>query len=115
SSIPERRRRRTSCGGVLEQLDAVLLDHRVGEQLLAHLGQALAGALGVALAEVDLERLAGAYFAHFREADPLEGTADGLALGIENLAAGIDGDACLHGYTSGGSPPGAVSADESGK
>src|ERR1700761_282902 len=85
-----------SCSGAF---DAVILDHRVGEQLAAHLVDlGVAGAIG----QVQLDDLADAHVLHAAEAEPGQRMMHGLALRIEH--AGLEGDdnAGFHGPGSGG-------------
>ena len=78
----------------LQPLDPEILDHRVGEQLAAHLlDVAVAGAVG----QVELDQLAGADVIDAGKAEPLERMVDGLALRIEHAGLQGDEDARFHG------------------
>ena len=76
--------------------DLVVLDHGVGEELLAHLGEAGAGGAFVGLGEVELDDLAHADALDAAEAEAAERVADGLALRVEDAALQGDVDARLH-------------------
>ena len=66
---------------VVQPLDPEILDHRVGEQLAAHvLDLRVAGAVG----KVELDQLAGAHVVDAREAKAFERVVDRLALRIEH-------------------------------
>src|SRR3546814_11746693 len=70
-------------------LDAVVFDHRVGEQLGAHRVEiGLAGAVG----DVELDEAPRAHVRHAAEPQPLERMMDRLALRVEHprLARPID-------------------------
>src|SRR6185437_5324524 len=73
--------------GVLEPLDPEILDHRVGEQLAAHvLDLGIFGAVG----KIELDQLARPHVVDSGKAQALQRMVDGLALRIED--AGFEGD-----------------------
>src|ERR1700750_2396263 len=85
----------------VHDLDAVILDHRVGEQLL---GRRLEGRLGFGLVgagELDVEHLALAHTGDAADAERFERALDRLALRIEDAGLEGDGDARFHGCLSG--------------
>src|SRR5579883_1833392 len=77
-------------------LDRVVLDHGVGEELLAHGFDRGLGAGLVGLCEVELDHLALAHVVDAREAQRSERVADRLALGIEHARFERDVDARFH-------------------
>src|SRR6185437_15285315 len=77
-----------------DQLDRVVLDHRVAEELPAHIFEAGLGLRLVGLVQLKLDVLALADIANFGEAQAIERMSDGLALGIEH--------AILEGYVNSG-------------
>src|SRR5215210_8669660 len=80
--------------GVLQALDAEILDHCVREQFAAHLlDVAIAGAVG----EVELDQLAGADVIDPAKAEPFERVVDGLALRVEYAGLEGDEDSRFHG------------------
>ena len=84
------------------QSDTEILDHRVGEQLLAHVGQrGIAGIVG----HVEFDRPPHADIFNALETKPFEGMVDGATLRIENAGLERDMDADLHrGSLSFGAP-----------
>src|SRR5512142_317805 len=66
------------------QFDLVFLDHRIGEQLLAHLLDAGARLALVLLVELEFDQFALADVADGAEAQIVEGMADRFALRIEH-------------------------------
>src|SRR5690606_38048966 len=78
------------------QLDGIVLDHRVGEQLLAHGLDRGARLFGIALRQLELDDLALAHVVHSGEAEGGERVLDRLALGVENTALQGDVNACFH-------------------
>src|SRR3977135_1058970 len=85
----------------VHDLDAVILDHRVGEQLL---GRLLEGGFGAALVrarDLDVEHLALAYARDAADAERFERALDRLALRIEDAGLEGDGDARFHGCLTG--------------
>src|SRR5688572_7031324 len=79
-----------------KDFDRVVLDHRVGEELFAHLPEALLGRAGIAVAELDVEHLALPYGADAGKAQRPERSLDGLALWVEDAGLESNGDASLH-------------------
>src|SRR5262245_21837305 len=68
-----------------DDLDAVVLDHRVGEQLLAH-GLETRPGVGPRAVELDLDVLADAHVGGLGEAQPPEGALHRLPLRVEHPA-----------------------------
>src|SRR5262249_32193454 len=81
---------RTS-GCSLDDLDAEILDHAVGQELLAHAGDALRGLGAVEVAQAELDVLPDPHLAHLREAESVQRLLHRLALGIEDAASRGDG------------------------
>src|SRR5258705_3728895 len=85
----------------VHHLDAIILDHRVGEQLL---GRLLEGGFGAALVrthDLDVEHLALAHAGDAADAKRFERALDRLALRIEDAGLEGDGDARFHGCLTG--------------
>src|SRR3977135_1414411 len=85
----------------VHDLDAIILDHRVGEQLL---GRLLEGGFGAALVrgrDLDVEHLAMPHAGDADDAERLERALDRLALRIEDAGLEGDGDARFHGCLTG--------------
>src|SRR5690242_5311345 len=78
-------------------LDRVILDHRVGQQLPAHLVDPGARRRRVRLGELQFDQLALADLADPAKAQPLQGVADRLALRIEYSGFQADMDTGFHG------------------
>src|SRR5580700_338790 len=76
--------------------DRVILDHRIGQQLPAHILHSGARRGRVGLGQFELDQLALANLADSVEAEPLQGIADRLALGVEHPRLQADMDARLH-------------------
>src|SRR4029078_8130610 len=79
-----------------QHLDAVVLDHRVGQQFLGGVFQRRLGACPVGAIDLDIEHLALADAGHPADTKRLQSTLDRLALRIENTGFQGDGDAGLH-------------------
>src|SRR5689334_24968333 len=100
----------TNESGSLHQIDRVVLDHRVRQQLGAHLIDFGLGLGLVAFLEVDLDELALAHVADRCEAERVEGVGDGASLGIEdavlegNVDAGFHDTPSVSGWTITASP-----------
>src|SRR5665213_3551756 len=77
-------------------LDAVALDHRVGQELAAHLVERGAGAGFVGLGEVEVDDFALAHLADAGKAQTRQRMRDRLALRVEHAGLGHDVDARLH-------------------
>jgi hypothetical protein len=77
-------------------LDCVVLDHHIGEQLLAHLLDRGAGLGRVRLGQFDLYEFALANIFDTGKAERTERVLDGLSLGIEDAVLECDMDARLH-------------------
>ncbi len=77
--------------------DVVILDHRIGQQLLAHIGNRGAGRRGVALVEFDFDILALANVFDAAEVQAGEGLLNGLTLRVENTIFQGDVDTCFQG------------------
>src|SRR5690242_14961022 len=85
--------RETWQSGVFELLDPEILDHRIRQQLAAHvLDLGIAGAVG----KVELDQLACAHVVHARKTQPLESMMDRLALGVEHTVLESNEDARFH-------------------
>src|SRR5262249_14263747 len=82
NSIPESGRRRCS----FHQLDAILLDDRVGEELLAHVLEALFTVFPWGGIDLKLDVLADARILHLFETEARERASDGLTLRIEDAS-----------------------------
>src|SRR5258706_16459489 len=85
----------------VHHLDAIILDHRVGEQLL---GRLLEGGFGFCLVgarDLDVEHLALTHAGDAADAERFERALDRLALRIEDAGLEGDGDARFHGYLTG--------------
>src|ERR1700720_1624420 len=78
------------------EFDLVFLDHRIGEELFAHLFYDRARLRFVPLCEFDVDDLALAHFADIAEAETVQSVADRLALGIEHAVLQRDENARLH-------------------
>ena len=74
----------------VEQLDLIVLDERVGEQLLAH-GLELRGVL-----DIELHEASDVDVAHAGEAECRQRALDGHALRIEDPRLGADQNTCSH-------------------
>src|SRR5258708_4689453 len=74
----------------------IILDHRIGEELVAHRLQRGFGLRGVSLGELDVENLALAHAGHAGETEGGERALDCLALRIEHARFERDGDPRLH-------------------
>src|SRR6185437_5576762 len=87
--------------GVLKPLDPEILDHRVREQLSAHVLD-----LGIlrALGQVELDQLARADVVDARKSQPLQRMVDGLALGVEDSGLEGDEDSRFHGLPMAAGP-----------
>ena len=73
-------------------VDLEVLDHRVGEQRLGHLGDLGEQLVGDLAVDLELEPLALADVGHALEAQAGQGAEHGLALGVEDLWLGHDVD-----------------------
>src|ERR1700722_14950817 len=97
SAAPDRRRgsecRSEASSG---HLDAIILDHRVGKELVGGFPQQRFGGLGVAARKLDVEHLALAHAGHALDSERAERTLDRLALGVEDAGLQRDGDAGFH-------------------
>src|SRR5262249_16194967 len=78
--------------------DSVILDDRVGEELLAHLLDAGAGGGRIGLGELQFDELALADLADIGKAEPLQRVADCLALRVEDPGLETDMDARFHRF-----------------
>src|SRR6185312_1957042 len=78
------------------EIDLVALDHRVGEELLTHRLDGGAGAVGIALGEIEVDHLALAHLIDAAESQGAQRMRDGLALGIEHALLQHDMNARLH-------------------
>src|SRR6185437_9622495 len=80
--------------GVLQTLDPEILDHRVGEQLAAHvLDVRIARRVG----KIELDELARPHIVDARKPQPLQRMVDGLALRVEDTGLEGDEDSRFHG------------------
>src|SRR5262249_19279173 len=80
----------------LSDLDLVFFDHRVGEQLLAHVLDGGLGLGGIALRQIQIDHLALPHFADRAETQPVQGMTDSLALWIEHAVFQSYKDARFH-------------------
>src|SRR5258707_14617147 len=85
----------------VHHLDAIILDHRVGEELLGRLPEGGFGAALVRADDLDVEHLALAHAGDAADAERFEGALDRLALRIEDAGLEGDGDARFHGCLTG--------------
>src|ERR1700712_1626912 len=96
-------------GCLAQNLDAVILDHRVRQQLVGGGFQRRLRLGLVGARKLDVEHLALAHAGDAIDAERFKRPFDGLALGIENSRFESDGDACFHGqaqpFTSTGPEP----------
>src|SRR5262245_22933144 len=79
----------------LHHLAGVVLDHRVGEELPAHLVEPVPRPPRVRLVEREVEDLADAHVAHLGEAQSLQCAPDGRSLRVEHARTGPDRDSHL--------------------
>src|SRR5437773_2681611 len=77
-------------------LDRVVFDHRVGEQLPAHVFDPGARHRRIGIGQVQLDQLALPDLADAIKTQPLQGVAERLALRVENPRLQADMDARLH-------------------
>src|SRR5215470_14366151 len=82
-------------------LDGIVLDHGVGEELLAHLVDAGAGLGLVGVAQVELDIFALAHIIDAGKTQRGEGVLDGATLRVEHARLQGDVDLCLHCTVSG--------------
>src|SRR5262245_6706024 len=78
------------------ELERVVLDHGVGEEILAHALNLGAHLLLVSFRDVDLDVLALTHVVDARESERAERALDCLALGVKNAIFQGDSDAGLH-------------------
>src|SRR5204862_7374372 len=78
--------------------DRVILDDRVGEELLAHLLDPGPGGGRVGLGDLQFDQLALPDFADIGKAEPLQGIADRLPLLVEGARFGADKKAALRSF-----------------
>src|SRR5689334_12733057 len=83
-------------GGSSQHLDAVVLDHRVGEEFFRGILEGGFGPGPVGAVDLDVEHLALADAGHATDPERLQSALDRLALRIENAGFQRNGDACLH-------------------
>src|SRR3990170_88337 len=82
------------------ELASVVLDHRIGQELLAHLVEPRLGARAIGLVERQIEDLPHAQLPHLGEAQALESLADGRSLRVQHPRPQPDHDAGFHGAAS---------------
>lgn len=82
-----------------DELEAVVFDHWVGEELLAHRAELRLGGGAVGLGELDLDELADADVVDVAQLEAAQRATDRVALGIEDLALERDVDVGLHDST----------------
>src|SRR3954454_8115696 len=87
------------CPRLSQHLDAVVLDHRVGEELVGCVLESRLDAHPVGALDLDVEHLALADARDAGDTERLQSALDRLALRVENAGFQRDGDACLH-YTA---------------
>ena len=92
----ERRHQNAGAQRAHFDLDPVVLDDRVGEQLVGRLLEQRLGLLAVAALDLDVEHLALAHACDAVDAERFQRPFDRLALRIENAGFQGDGDAGLH-------------------
>src|SRR6476660_2873567 len=81
----------------LEQnLNPIILDHRVGEELFGGVPQRRLGAGAIGAFDLYVEHLALAHAGDAVDAERAQRALDGLALRIENAGLQRNGNACLH-------------------
>src|SRR4051794_15201717 len=98
--MPSRRRSGTPCAlpeTASAELNRIVLDHRVGEQLAAHLLDAGARRVGVGIGQFEFDQLALADLADAVKAQRQQRIADRLALRIEHAGLEADMHARFHG------------------
>src|SRR5262249_1298232 len=78
-------------GSLLDDLDAEILDHAVGQELRAHAGAARGGLGAVDVAQAELDVLPDPHLPHLRVAESVQRVLHCLALGIEDAASRGDG------------------------
>ena len=78
------------------ELDLIALDHRIREELAAHLLERGAGALAIGLGEVEVDHFALAHRVDAVKAERAQRVRDRLALRIEHAVLEHDMDARLH-------------------
>src|SRR5215475_14472155 len=79
-----------------QQLHIIVLDHRIGEELVGRLLEGSLYLLAVAGVDLDVKHLALAHAGHVRDAERFERAFDRLALRIEDAGFEGHGDAGLH-------------------
>ena len=84
-----------------DHLDPVILDHRIGEQLVGRLLEQLFSAGLVAAIELDVEHLALPDAGDALNPERAQRALDGLALRVEDAGLQRDGDAGFHGAAYG--------------
>src|SRR5262245_17178123 len=82
--------------GLADNLDAIVLDHRVGEELLGRCLQSRLGVLLVAAVDLDVEYLALTDARDAGDAERLQRALDRLALRVENAVLEGNRDAGFH-------------------
>src|SRR5262249_13852601 len=80
-----------------QQLHIIVLDHRIGEELVGRLLECGFRLLAVGRFDLDVEHLALAHAGHARDAERPERALDRLALRVEDAGLEGYGDAGLHG------------------
>src|SRR5512135_2570882 len=80
----------------LLQLEAVILDHAVGEQLAAHVVHPLACPFAIGRLQRQLDILPEMYLARLIETEGVQRMLDGLSLWIEHPLLGRNEDAGAH-------------------
>src|SRR4029079_7526610 len=83
-------------GGSSQHLDAVVLDHRVGEEFFGGFFERCCGSRPVGAVDLDVEHLALADAGNATDPERLQSALDRLALRIENAGFQCDSDARLH-------------------
>src|SRR5207344_1266970 len=80
-------------------LDAIALNHRVGEQLVSHFGRHDPRLRGLRRREIELEVLPLADVLDAAVAERMQRVGDGLSLRIEHGRFERDEHTCAHAYT----------------
>ena len=96
------RHRSSALGGVLRcglmlKLDAIVFDHGVGEELLAHAAELAFGGVAVLVRQLEFEIFSLADILDTAKTKAGKGVAYGFALGVEDAIFKSDVDAGLHG------------------
>src|SRR6202522_1270734 len=93
-----------SSAALSQNLDAVILDHRVGQEFVGRRFQRGFGFGLVGARQFDIEHLALADAGDAIDAERLQRAFDGLALRIEDAGLQRNGDTCFHGNRLSSSP-----------